>query len=193
MAVALVLDFPGGTMEQYHEVVGRMGLGGRMAPGSLFHAAGIYQGGLRVVDAWEDAEQFQRFSDAEIVPQTQAVGLAAPTVRMIDVDEIKATSGEAPAFVQVVTLPGLDRESFRAADAKVVGDGVPADMTFHVNGPVEGGWLVIDAWTSRAARDRFAEEHIRPGMEGAPLSGPPAFEDLDVEATLGEPARAAQA
>ena len=40
MAVARVLDFPGGTQEQYEEVVERMQLGGRMAPGGKIHVAG---------------------------------------------------------------------------------------------------------------------------------------------------------
>jgi hypothetical protein len=194
MAVALVLDFPEGTMEQYHEVVRRMELDGQMAPGGIFHAAGIYEGSLRVVDAWEDAEQFQRFSDEQIVPLTQAVGLAPPKVRMLDVDETKPAGGGTPAFVQIVTLPGLDRDSFRAADAKVLGDDpAPAEATFHVNGPTEGGWMVIDAWTSKEARDRFAESNIRPGMADAPLSAPPVFEDLAVEATLGDRTTAPQA
>jgi hypothetical protein len=109
---------------------------------------------------------------------------------MFEVDEHKDGSGAEPVFLQVVTLPGLDRASFHAADEKILPDGrPPAELTHHVNGPIEGGWMVIDAWTSKEARDRFGEERIKPGMADAPLSGPPVFEDLDVQATmLGQPA-----
>ena len=192
MAVALVIDFAGGTMDHYHQVVERMDLRGRMAPGGLFHAAGIYEGGLRVVDCWEDRELFMRFAEEQIGPQTKAVGLPEPNIRvMFDVDEFKEGSGETPAFLQVVTLPGLDRAKFQAADAKILPGGKPpAELTFHVNGAIDGGWMVIDTWTSKAARDRFGEERIEPAMPDAGLTGPPVFEDLDVEATLLERATA---
>jgi hypothetical protein len=192
MAVALVLDFAGGTMDHYTRAVEGMKLDGRMAPGGLFHAAGLYEGGLRVVDVWQEREPFMRFAEEQIRPQTQAAGLPEPAMRvMFDVDEFKEGSGETPAFLQVVTLPGLDREKFRATDAKILPGGkAPSGVTFHVNGPVEGGWMVIDSWTSKDARDRFGEERIQPAMHDAGLTGPPVFEDLVVEATLLEPSAA---
>jgi hypothetical protein len=187
MAVAFVIDFPGATRAQYDEVVRRMELGGRVAPGGIVHTAGTYEGGWRVVDVWEDLAHFERFRDEKIIPLASAAGMAPPRVRVLEVDEIKAGSGEPSAFVQVVTLPGLDRESFHAADEEILPTGAaPAAVTFHVNGPVEDGWCVIDGWTSRVARDEFIESTVRPAMAGAPLSGPPRFEDLDVEATLTE-------
>jgi hypothetical protein len=190
MAVALVLDFEGGTMDDYHDVVRRMGLNGRMAPGGLFHAAGIYDGGLRVVDQWEDRDVFMQFAEEQIRPHTQAVGLPEPSVRMIDVAEQKPGSGEVPVLVQVVTLPGVTAESFAAADAQVLAGGPPSEITWHVNGPTEGGWLVIDAWTDKGARDRFLEERVRPAFATAGLTGEPSFEDLEVQATLLERAPA---
>jgi hypothetical protein len=191
MTVALILDFPGGTIEQYHEVVERMHLDGRMAPGGLFHAAGSYDGGLRVIDVWEDTAHFERFRDEQIIPHTQAVGLGAPQVRVLEVDEQRQGSGDAPALVQCVTLPGLSREEFHAADAEILPSGeAPEALTFHVNGPLDGGWCVIDAWTSKQARDEFLEARIRPVMEAASLSGPPRFEDLTVEASMVEGAAA---
>lgn len=62
--------------------------------------------------------------------------------------------------------------------------GTMDQYTFHVNGPYEGGWCVIDGWTSKGARDEFMETRIRPVFEKVPLSGAPAIEDLLVEATL---------
>ena len=189
MAVAFVLDFPGGTMDQYNQVVERMHLDGRMAPGGVIHVAGSYGGGLRVIDIWEDMEHFARFSDDQIGPHTQAVGLPAPEVRMLEIDEDKPGSGGAPALVQCVIMPGLDRQAFDAADRKIrPNDEMPAAITFHVNGPYEGGWCVIDGWTSKAARDEFMETRIRPVFENIPRSGEPRIEDLLVEATMMESA-----
>lgn len=191
MAVALVLDFPGGTMDQYHQVVERMHLDGRMAPGGLFHVAGSYGGGLRVIDGWEDIEHFARFRDEQIVPHIQALGLPEPEIRVLEIDEEKPGSGEAPALVQCVIMPGLDHEAFRAAHREILPTGEPpAAVTFHVNGPYEGGWCVIDGWTSKEARDEFLEAWVRPAFADVPLSGAPTIEDLLVEATLRERAAA---
>jgi hypothetical protein len=193
MAVAIVMDFPGGTMAQYHDVTGKMGLDGRLPPGALFHAAGSHMGGLRVIDVWEDRDVYGRFSEEQIGPLSQEVGMTPPTVRMVDVDETKAASGGEPVLVQVVMLPGVDSEGFRAADAKVLPDGTsPREITFHVNGPDGDDWCVVDAWTSKEARDRFLEERVKPAFADAGMSGPPQIEDLDVEATL-KPATAQRA
>lgn len=189
MAVALVLDFPGGTMDQYNQVVERMHLDGRMAPGGLLHVAGSYGGGLRVIDLWDDAEHFVRFRDEQIVPHTQALGLPAPEVRVLEIAEEKRGNGETPALVQCVIMPGLDRQAFHAADQTIrPNDEMPAAITFHVNGPYEDGWCVIDGWTSKAARDEFMETRIRPVFEQIPLRGAPAIEDLLVQATMQESA-----
>jgi hypothetical protein len=37
MAVGLILDFKEATLDQYDEVVEKMGLEGKTAPGGLFH------------------------------------------------------------------------------------------------------------------------------------------------------------
>ena len=72
MAVALIMDFQGGSMDHYHQVVERMDLGGRMPEGGMFHAAGLYEDGLRVIDVWTDMATFEAFRDAKIVPYAQA-------------------------------------------------------------------------------------------------------------------------
>jgi hypothetical protein len=41
--------------------------------------------GIRVVDVWQSAEQFQRFPDGQIGPFTQEVGMAPPEVQMYEV------------------------------------------------------------------------------------------------------------
>jgi hypothetical protein len=191
MSVALVLDFPGGTRQQYDDIVDRMELGGHMAPGGLMHVAGKYEGGWRVIDLWEALEQFEHFRDEKIIPHVAAVGMDPPSVRVLKVENERKGNGEPSALVQCVILPGLDAASFRAVDEKVVvGGEMPPEITFHVNGPFEGGWCVIDGWTSKEAHDRLIESTIKPAMEGAPLQGPPRIEELMVQATIARAATA---
>ena len=184
MAVALVLDFPGGTQEQYNQVVERMQLGGRMAPGGRVHVAGSHAGGWRVIDVWESFAKFEHFRDTQIIPHVQAVGLAAPQVHLFEVDDEMPNDGRAPTFAQRVVLPGLDRAAFRALNDEVVPGGVrPDGVTFHVNGPFQGGWCVIDGWTTRELRDRFMDR-TRQIIVKAPVTAEPTVDEMVVEATL---------
>lgn len=87
MAVGVVLDFPGGTLEQYDQVIGRMGLtpGGPMPDGGLFHWVAKTDDGLRVTDVWESREQFERFAQEQIGPYSQEAGLSEPQIAFYEV------------------------------------------------------------------------------------------------------------
>jgi hypothetical protein len=80
MPVAIVMDFEGGTLAQYDEVIERMGFarGGEGADGGLFHWVAATEGGIRVTDVWESAEQYQQFAEEHIGPISQDVGIPAP-------------------------------------------------------------------------------------------------------------------
>jgi hypothetical protein len=80
MSVAVVMNFKGGTPEQYDQVIEQMGFapGGAGASGGLFHWVAVTDDGIRVTDVWETAEQFQRFAEERIGPITEAVGVPAP-------------------------------------------------------------------------------------------------------------------
>ena len=80
MSVAVVMDFKGGTPEQYDQVIERMGFepGGAGASGGLFHWVTVTDDGLCVTDVWATAEQFQQFADEQIAPITEEVGVPGP-------------------------------------------------------------------------------------------------------------------
>ena len=81
MAVGVVLEFKGATLDQYDQVIEKMNLtpGGPTAPGGLFHWVTKTDDGIRVTDVWETREQFERFSEEQIGLFTAAVGMPAPT------------------------------------------------------------------------------------------------------------------
>lgn len=87
MAVGVVLDFPGGTLAQYDQVMGRMGLGpgAPLPPGGVFHWVTQTDGGLRVTDVWETREQFLAFAEEQIVPYSQEFGLPEPQIAFHEV------------------------------------------------------------------------------------------------------------
>ena len=59
----------------------------------------------------------------------------------------------------------------------------PDGMVWHVNGPIQGGWCVADAWTSKASRDRFMERTSQIIAKG-PLTGAPTIDEMEVQASM---------
>jgi len=75
VAVAVQLDFKGGTLEQYDEAAERLGFlpGGPSARAELFHWVTKTDDGVRVIDVWETREAFEEFL-------TDKIGMVAPKV-----------------------------------------------------------------------------------------------------------------
>ncbi len=87
MAVGIVLDFKGGTLDQYDQVIKKMGFTpeGKSAPGSLFHWVTKTDAGIRVTDVWETRDQFDKFAQEQIGPLTAEAGMPEPNVTFYDV------------------------------------------------------------------------------------------------------------
>jgi hypothetical protein len=88
MAVAVEMNFRGATMEQYDQVIKKMGLtpAGATPPGAISHWVAKTDDGMRVVDVWETREAFDQFSQEKIGPYSAEVGIAeAPETRFYDV------------------------------------------------------------------------------------------------------------
>jgi hypothetical protein len=82
MPVAFEMRFPGGTLDQYDEVIEKMGFspGGKGADEAYFHWVTKTDDGLLVVDVWESQADFDAFAEAKIMPITAEVGIAPPQV-----------------------------------------------------------------------------------------------------------------
>jgi hypothetical protein len=80
MAVGVVMEFDGGTLDQYDQVLEKMGFSpGAAGPsGALFHWVAETDNGIQVTDVWETREQFDRFADEKIGPISAEVGLPGP-------------------------------------------------------------------------------------------------------------------
>ena len=80
MAVAVILEFDNTSLEQYDQVVQKMGFspGGPGAKGGIFHWVTKTNGGIRVTDVWESKEVFEQFAESQIGPLTAEVGITGP-------------------------------------------------------------------------------------------------------------------
>ena len=54
----------------------------------------------------------------------------------------------------------------------------PEGMIFHMAGPIEGGWGVIDAWESREAFDNFVASRLMPRLQSLGDEGFPSPPDV---------------
>ena len=191
MPVGVLMDFAGGDAAAYDRVIERMGLqDGVTPPGAIFHAAGPYADGWRVFDVWNDQETFGKFAETQIGPHAGAEGFPEPSMQFIPVDEMFDERGGADmTHLQVVRLDGMTAEAFRDADSDIRDNQEPPDgCLFHINGPSDDGWIVVDAWTSKDVRDQFIADKVVPAMQARGVQHP-TIEDLAIHNTMS-PAKA---
>ena len=188
MAHVVIVDAAGMDAAGYDRVMDRLDLGGRLPPGGIWHHAGATPSGWRAVDLWESPEAFQRFGDERLGPVFAELGFDRPRIEMLEVHEIRdGVYADAP-FLQIVRMPGIDRDTFRAMDRRIIGgDQAPDHLVHHCNGTTSAFSWVVDTWTSKQARDAFMEAHVRPNVADAPLTGPPIIEDLEVHNRIATP------
>jgi hypothetical protein len=88
VAVAVELNFKGATLDQYDQVIHRMGRrqGGPTPEGAISHWVAKTDDGFRVVDVWESKEAFERFAQEQIRPHTREAGIdQEPEISFYDV------------------------------------------------------------------------------------------------------------
>jgi len=85
MAIARIFDGPGWTPAQYDALIEKMALGGRAAPGVLFHWAASTPDGMRAVDVYESREAADRLVGERVGPAAAALGLPLPQITEYEV------------------------------------------------------------------------------------------------------------
>ena len=188
MPVGVIMDFTTDRgPEAYDNVIEKMDLGGHLPAGAIFHAAGPSGDGWRVVDVWQDQATFQAFAQEKIGPITAEEGLPEPAMQFVEVDEMFDERGGGDGgvtFLQVVRLDGMDRAAFQEADSEIRDEQMAPDgCMFHINGPTDTGWIVVDAWTTKDVRDQFIADKVAPAMQARGIA-PPAIEDMEMHNTL---------
>ena len=78
MAVGLILEFKGATLDQYDKVLELMDLGGETPPGGLFHWVTPTDDGFRATDVWVDRATFDKFAEEKIGPLSAEAGITSP-------------------------------------------------------------------------------------------------------------------
>jgi hypothetical protein len=88
MAIALLMEFPGGTRDQYDKILQELGMekGTEDLPrGLIFHVAGPSKNGWQVIDVWESRADFNRFFAEKLGPAIRLSGVVPTTPKEITV------------------------------------------------------------------------------------------------------------
>jgi hypothetical protein len=76
----------------------------------------------------------------------------------------------AVAFLQ--ELPGATQEQYDQVVETLRGQTAQGRI-FHVAGPIEGGWRIVDVWESQEAVNTFFQEQLGPAAQAAGMAAPP--------------------
>jgi hypothetical protein len=88
MPVAVVTDYKAATLEQYDNLLTKLGYtsGGQGPPGSLFHWGTNTADGVRTVDIWTDRASYDGYLNERLAAAAAAIGLdQEPRVAFIEV------------------------------------------------------------------------------------------------------------
>jgi hypothetical protein len=104
VAVGIIEEFAGSDIAFYDAVCERINFPEEWPTGLLYHAAGESEhGGIRVVEQWEDPQQYARFIDEVIRPAIgELLGAeaerAAPVVTVFPIHSVQTPNGEVAAI-----------------------------------------------------------------------------------------------
>jgi heme-degrading monooxygenase HmoA len=174
MTVLMMLEVPGGTIEQYEQANEIMGIAedGDAPDGLLYHVAGRSDDGIVIADIWRSEDDFERFFSERANAALSEVGMpeAQPVAAQVH-DHIDGTGSE-PATLVIIDVEGLTPEVYdrMAENMESQGEGNSHPAVTHIAAvKPDGNIIVVDVWESPEAFAAFAESEIAPAGEKAGL------------------------
>ena len=166
MAVLMVLEVPGGTLEQYERANELMGISGEDdAPdGLVSHVAAVTEDGIVIADVWESDAALETFLEERAGAAFAEAGMPEAKPRIAHVhNHIPQGAGTESSVLVYIEIDELSPEQYdqmiAAMDAHAVDANHPA--VSHVAAVTEdGGFLVADVWESQQAFADFAESQV---------------------------------
>jgi hypothetical protein len=86
------------------------------------------------------------------------------------------------ALVRLALFPEGTRAQYDALARELARAPVPPERLVFAAGPVEGGWQVVQVWTSREALDAFNAAHLLPALAATGAAAfplPPRVTDFE--------------
>lgn len=175
MAVLMMLEAPGGTLEQYERANELMGItGDDDAPeGLVSHVAAVTENGIVIADVWESEAALETFFEERAGAALAEAGMpqAEPRVARVH-NHIAQGAGTDPGVLMYLEIDELTPAQY---DQMIAGMDAHADdskhpAVSHVAAVTdEGGFLVADVWESPEAFADFAESQVGPAGESVAM------------------------
>ncbi len=172
MAVLVIADIPGATVEQYEAVSRALGFrdpGFEPPAGLIEHTAGVDENGLLIVDVWESAEDFERLMQ-QAVPAMQEIGVPPMEPRILPIYNHLKGSGDHAGVLLLIESPDFGPEDYERVTALMAaheGDGSSHPSVSHAAAPANGGMVFVDVWDSAESFGRFAEGELGTAAQSA--------------------------
>ncbi len=97
MAIALFIEFPGGTLQQYETIMQNLGMelhsNKNIPDGLISHIVYSGEGSLRVIDVWESRQHFDKFLRDRLGPALRNTGLPEPRVNEYELYNVMIGKG----------------------------------------------------------------------------------------------------
>ena len=179
MAVQMIIEVPGMTLEQYERLNELMTIHGDEdePDGLISHVAGSTGDGVLVADVWESQEQLDRFYAERLGPALAEAGVPEVPPQLLPVHNlIPRGGGERAGVIVLLELDGFGTDTYDALTAQMdahTGDPSKHPAFSHAASKSEHGLVVVDVWESPEAFGRFAEGELGPAaaQAGHDLSG----------------------
>ncbi len=172
MAVLVLGEMPGATIEQYERVNRGLGLDkpdARAPEGLISHVAGEKDGTLYIVDAWESAEGFQHLME-QARPEIAKAGAPPVKPRILPLhNHIPQGKGTQPNLLVIIDAKGFTPAMYDDVTSRMPaheggGSGHPA--VSHAAAVTEDGMVFVDVWDSQESFGRFMEDEVAQAAGG---------------------------
>lgn len=166
MAVLMLLEIPGATLDRYDRLNEAMGLDGDAdAPDGLIqHVAGADGDTLVICDVWESEDAGRRFSEERVKPAMADIGAEpGPPPRILPVHNMLRGAGQNPGEMLIMEMPDLGVDTYDAMTAQMSaheGGGSNHGSYSHVAAPDGDGLVVVDVWGSAQEFADFSRAQI---------------------------------
>jgi heme-degrading monooxygenase HmoA len=170
MAVLMMLEVPGGTVEQYERVneILEISDDGDAPDGLLYHVAARSDDGIVIADLWRSREDVERFFDERAGAAIAEAGMPDAEPLIAEVHHHSPGSGSEPATLVIIEADGATPELYDEMsghmEAHAEGNTHPAVMHTAAIKP-DGSIIVVDVWESPEMFAEFAQSQVAPAGE----------------------------
>ncbi len=91
MGMALIMEFHNWTIDQYEAGFAALDLEKNPALGQIFHVAGPFDDGARVVDVWDSQASWEAFQRDRLRPVMERLNVPPPAVTAWQVHNAQST------------------------------------------------------------------------------------------------------